>query len=265
VATVFVSSLARGLRVLQALAQDGRPLTLSEVAAHHDLTPSTARRSLHTLVALGFVAHRRGLFFVRPKVLAMGAGYLKALNAEAILDQPIQALVRQAGGSAAVAVLDEFDVLYVAHVTVDRTIRLSAAPGARQPACSTPIGHVLLAFQPQDLITRHLRRRREQHGREEPTRNSASFERGLELVRTKGYAAESDESDGIVSVALPIFDRQGRIIAAASCSDVAPRSHRESFIKSRLPLLRSAVHRIEAMLAQYPTQTMLLESPGPRL
>jgi Fic family protein len=54
----FVTSLDRGLRVLQTFSREHSQLTLSEVAALTDLSPATARRSLHTLEYLGCCARR---------------------------------------------------------------------------------------------------------------------------------------------------------------------------------------------------------------
>jgi len=80
-------------------------------------------------------------------------------------------------------------------------------------------------------------------------------------VRAKGYGSIQDELDyGIVSVALPIFGPNGRVVAAANCSDVTNRLDRPTMIKKRLPLLRQAVLRIEGMLAQHPELKAELQS-----
>ena len=75
-AAEFVASLERGLRVLQTFSREHPQLTLSEVAVLTGLTPATARRSLHTLEMLGYVGRTGRRFLLRPKVLAIGTGYL---------------------------------------------------------------------------------------------------------------------------------------------------------------------------------------------
>jgi len=62
--TEFVASLERGLRVLQTFSREHAQLTLSEVAVLTELSPATARRSLHTLEMLGYVG-RAGRRFLR--------------------------------------------------------------------------------------------------------------------------------------------------------------------------------------------------------
>ena len=132
-AAEFVASLERGLRVLQTFSREHPQLTLSEVAVLTGLTPATARRSLHTLEMLGYVGRTGRRFLLRPKVLAIGTGYLSAINAEVVLQPFLQEVVNELGGSASVTVLDELDIVYIAHASLNRAIRLTAGAGSRSP------------------------------------------------------------------------------------------------------------------------------------
>ena len=261
--TEFVASLERGLRVLQTFSRETPQMTLSEVASLTDLTPATARRSLHTLEMLGYIGRNGRRFLLRPRVLAIGAGYLSAINAEVVLQPYLQELVNEVGGSASVTVLDETDIVYIAHASLNRAIRLTAGAGARYPVYPTSMGRVLMAFQPEAVVTNYFRQAVLQKLTAHTETEPAALRRILAEVRSKGYAAIQDELDyGIVSVALPIFASSGRIIAAANCADVTNRLDRETMIKKRLPLLRQAVRRIEGMLAQYPELTNSVVSMG---
>ena len=257
----FVASLERGLRVLQTFSGEYPQLTLSEVAALTGLTPATARRSLHTLEELGYVGRTGRRFLLRPKVLAIGTGYLSAINAEVVLQPFLQDVVNEVGGSSSVTVLDEIDIVYIAHASLNRAIRLTAGAGSRYPAYPTSMGRVLLAFQPESAIDAYFERASLRRLTEQTETNPAALRRILKEVRTKGYAAIQDELDyGIVSCALPIFGPHGRIVAAANCSDVTNRLDRDTMVKKRLPVLRQAVRRIEGMLTQHPELTNSVES-----
>jgi IclR family pca regulon transcriptional regulator len=257
----FVASLERGLRVLSTFSREHPQLTLSEVAALTDLTPATARRSLHTLEMLGYVGRTGRRFLLRPKVLAIGTGYLSAINAEVVLQPFLQEVVNEVGGSSSVTVLDEVDIVYIAHASLNRMIRLTAGAGSRYPVYPTSMGRVLLAFQPESSIEAYFQRATIRKLTEHTETDQGLLRRILRDVRTKGYAAIQDELDyGIVSVALPIFGPHGRIVAAANCSDVTNRLDRDTMIKKRLPVLRQAVRRIEGMLTQHPELTNSVES-----
>jgi IclR family pca regulon transcriptional regulator len=257
----FVASLERGLRVLQTFSREHPQLTLSEVAAITELTPATARRSLHTLEELGYVGRTGRRFLLRPKVLAIGTGYLSAINAEVVLQPFLQEVVNEVGGSSSVTVLDELDIVYIAHASLNRAIRLTAGAGSRYPVYPTSMGRVLLAFQPESAIDAYFRRAELKRLTESTETDSTALRRVLREIRAKGYAAIQDELDyGIVSVALPIFGPHGRIVAAANCSDVTNRLDRDTMVKKRLPVLRQAVRRIEGMLTQHPELTNSVES-----
>lgn len=249
----YVTSLDRGLRVLQTFSRDHAQLTLSEVAALTQLSPATARRSLHTLEILGFVGRSGRRFLLRPKVLSISSGYLSAINAERVLQPFLQDLVNEVGGSSSVTILDDLQIVYLAHASANRAIRLTAGVAARYPAYATSMGRVLLAFQPEWVVDAYFARATLRKLTERTETRTDALRRILKDARVKGYTAIEDELDyGIVSVALPIFAPDGTVVAAANCADVTTRLSRSEIVQKRLPALREAVRRIEAMLTQYP-------------
>jgi len=249
----FVASLERGLRVLQSFSREHPQMTLSEVAAVTELSAATARRSLHTLETLGYIGRTGRRFLLRPKVLGLSAGYLGAINAEVVLQPYVQEVVNEVGGSSSVTILDDLDIVYLAHASQNRAIRLTAGAGARYPAYATAMGRVLLAYQPDAVVDAYLSRAKLRKLTEHTETNPSTLRKIFKQVRGKGYAVIQDELDyGLVSVALPIFGPGGIIVAAANCSDVTNRFDKDALVDKRLPTLRRAVRRIEAMLAQFP-------------
>src|SRR4051812_32358455 len=146
--TEFVGSLERGLRVLQTFSRQHPQLTLSEVAALTELSPATARRSLLTLERLGYIGRTGRRFLLRPRVLVLSSGYLSAINTEVVLQPFLQEVVNLTGGSSSVTILDDDEIVYIAHASRNRAIRLTAGVGARYPAYPTSMGRVLLGFLP---------------------------------------------------------------------------------------------------------------------
>jgi len=216
---------------------------------------------LHTLELLGYVGRAGRRFLLRPKVLAISSGYLSAINAEVVLQPFLQEVVNELGGSSSVTVLDDVDIVYIAHASLNRAIRLTAGAGSRYPVYPTSMGRVLLAFQPETNVDAYFKKANFRKLTEHTDTDPASLRKILKEVRAKGFAAIQDELDyGIVSVSVPIFGPHGRIVAAANCSDVTNRVDRETMIKKRLPVLRQAVRRIEGMLTQHPELTNSVES-----
>jgi len=249
----FVASLERGLRVLQSFSREHAQMTLSEVAALTGLSAATVRRSLHTLEGLGYIGRSGRRFLLRPKVLTLTSGYLSAINAEVVLQPFVQEVVNEVGGSSSVTVLDDLDIVYLAHASQGRAIRLTAGAGARYPAYATAMGRVLLAHQPKEVVDSYFARAHLRKLTEHTETNPAALRRLFKSIREKHIAAVEDELDyGLVSVALPIFGPTGQIVAAANCSDVTNRFNKEAITEKRLPTLRRSVRRIENMLAQFP-------------
>ena len=78
--------------------------------------------------------------------------------------------------------------------------------------------------------------------------------RGLfRQIRTEGYASAQDELDyGIVSEAVPVFDRERQVAAASNCSTSTTRISRDELVRTRRPLLRTAAREIEDALRRWP-------------
>jgi IclR family pca regulon transcriptional regulator len=257
----YVASLERGLRVLRTFSREHAQLTLSEVAALTNLSPATARRSLHTLELLGYVGRSGRKFLLRPKVLGLGAGYLSAINAEVVLQPFLQAMVTDVGGSSSVTVLDDLEIVYIAHASANRAIRLTAGAGSRYPAYPTSMGRVLLAFEPPPALDAYFQRASFTRLTQFTETDPAHLRRILEQVRAAGYATVRDELDiGLVSVAVPIMGPNGRVVAAANSSDVTNHVDQQALVDKRLPALRQTVRRIENALVRHPELAHSVES-----
>ena len=196
----FVASLERGLRVLQTFSREHPQLTLSEVAT---LTGSRRQlrgaRSTHS--SRSATSGRSGRrFLLRPKVLSIGSGYLSAINAEVVLQPFLQDVVNELGGSSSVTVLDDLDIVYIAHASLNRAIRLTAGAGSRYPVYPTSMGRVLLAFQPEAAIDAYFERaalrqadraHRDQPGHAPPDPQGRPRRRDMRRSRTSSTTASS--------------------------------------------------------------------------
>jgi IclR family pca regulon transcriptional regulator len=249
----FLSTLERGLSVLRSFSQTRPEMALSEVAAVTNLSPAVARRCLNTLVKLGYVAQHGRRFLLRPEVLVFGSAYLASMNIEEIAAPQLQSIRDETGDSASLAVLSGEDVLYLAHVSTNRRIRLGASVGTRFPVYATSLGRVLMAYQPQDVIDDYVANAELQKLTEHTVTSRSTLKKLLKEARVNGYDSAQDELDyGIVSVSVPIFDNERRIAAAINCSTSTTRVSRDELIKTRLPLLAKGAQEIEAALQRWP-------------
>lgn len=249
----FVVGLEHGMRVLEAFSHEHAELTLSEVASLTSLSPATARRSLFTLEALGYIGRIGRKFLLKVKVMALTSAYLTAIDAQTVLQPFLQELVDEVGGSSSVTVLNDLDILYIAHASKNRAIRLGAGVGARYPAYATSMGRVLLAHRPPHLVDDYFKRAQLTKLTDKTEVSPRKLRGILEQVRTKGHAVIEDELDyGLVSVAAPICGPNGMVVAAVNCSDVTSRLDAATLARTRLAPLRAAAKRIEMSVLKYP-------------
>jgi IclR family pca regulon transcriptional regulator len=249
----YLSTLERGLSVLRAFGRDNPQMTLSEVAEVTSLSPAAARRCLNTLVKLGYVAKHHRHFLLRPEVMSFASAYLDSMSLGELVRPHLQAVRDETGDSSSLAVLSGFDILYLVHVSTNRMVRLAAGVGTRYPAYATSLGRAMLAFEDEDVRNHYLDTGTFTPFTEHTVTSRADLRKLLHEVRKVGYAATQDELDyGLVSLAVPILDENGRSLAAINCSTSTSRVGRDELIKTRLPILMNATRMIEQALRRQP-------------
>jgi IclR family pca regulon transcriptional regulator len=241
----YLQSLARGLAVLGALGAAPGGMTLSEVAASTALPRATARRSLLTLLRLGYVDCRADRFRPLPRVLDLGYPLLSALPLGALAQPHLADLVHRVHESASVAVLDGDDIRYVARVAAGRIMSVTITVGTRFPAHATSMGRVLLAGLPYGERAAWLARAELAPLTAFTVTSPGQLAAVLEQVGRDGYAIVDQElEEGLRSVAVPVRGGSGEVIAAVNVSLHAERTSAQEARETILPALREAAERI---------------------
>jgi len=243
----FVEAIARGLDVIRAFGPRQPVMSLAAAAAAAGLPRPTARRILLTLEELGYVRAVGGGFELTPRVLDLGMSYVLSRGLWEIARPHMEQLVARTRESSSVAQLDGSDIVYVARVAVPKIVTLAVTIGTRFPAMQTSLGKVLLAALPPGQAERILA---------EPTRSGITArwqpdagERAAALreVRARGWALTDEQlAPGIRSVAAPLRDGDGQVIAALNVTVHAAETPVEVLTGEYLPLLLQAAGSISA-------------------
>jgi len=242
----FVQSLDRGLSVIRAFDADHPRLSLSEVAAATGLSRAAARRFLHTLVHLGYMHNNGGRFSLRPKILELGYAYLSSLTLPEVAMPHLEELVEQVRESSSVSELDGEEVVYIARVPTKRIMRVTISVGTRFPAYATSMGRVLLAAKPDDWLDGYFSSVRLRELTDHTITSPAALRQELRKIRSRGWALVDQElEEGLRSLAAPIRDADGTVIAAVNVSTHAGRRSMESLVQELLRPLLSTAERIE--------------------
>lgn len=255
----FIEALARGLDVIRAFDATRPTLTMTEVADRTGLARPTARRILLTLAELGYVQSRESGFSLTPRVLELGMSYVHSMGWWDIARPHMEKLVAATGESSSIAQLDGSDIVYVARVSVPKLIALAVTIGTRFPAASTSLGKVLLADLTDDQVASVLAEpsRSGVDVRLSPTPEELRTE--LALTRERGWCLTDEAlARGVRSVAAPLRDGTGRVVAGLNVTVHAAETTVETLVEQHLPRLLTTAAAISADFAlksAIPTKT----------
>jgi IclR family pca regulon transcriptional regulator len=236
----FMASLARGLAVLSAFDEQHRVLNIAEVSERTGIPRAAVRRCFYTLEQLGYVSGGPR-FELRPKVLSLGHAQLASMphseNVQPVLDRCRDRLHE----SCSLGKLDGDEVFYVARSERIRVMAIALRVGSRLPAYCTSMGRVLLAQLPAADLDAYLSR----VTLTELTPRTVTSKRRLRAViagvRRAQYAVVDQELEiGLRSIAVPVFDASGRVIAALNAGTSAARVPLKELTQRLLPELRIA-------------------------
>lgn len=217
----FVPGLERGLRILEALAEARRPLTVTELGRKLGLSRSSTFRLTYTLSQLGFIESSEGtkIFRLGPRVLNIGFAYLASQDLIELARADLEVLRNNTNVSAHLAIRDRREVLYLSCVQSRSGFLSNMNVGTRLPTYAAPMGWLLLS----DLSNRELAALfadqtfvplTEQTPRDVQTLSQRVAESvGNGFVISRGII----ESGGS-SISAPIFDKDGLVVAAIDIS-----------------------------------------------
>ncbi|MDM0115032.1 IclR family transcriptional regulator [Variovorax sp. J22R133] len=245
----YVQSFARGLEVIRSFSAKAPRQTLSEVAAASGLTRAGARRILLTLQTLGYVESDGKLFGLTPRILDLGFAYLSSMPIWSRAEPIMETLVAQVQESCSAAVLDATDIVYVLRVPTHKIMRITLGVGSRLPAWCTSLGRMLLA----DLDDAQLRARLAASTLEPFTKHTLTEVDAVVAkvvqARRQGWCLVNQElEEGLISIAAPIVNRQGRTIAALNISGQANRTSAKVMQDTILPSLLASAQEISRLL-----------------
>lgn len=242
----FVTSLAKGLAVIQAFGPQTPRMTLSEVAAQTGMSRATARRLLLTLEKLGFVYSRGRDFELSPQILDLGYSFLSSHNFTGVIQTLIEGVTRELQESCSVGMLNGEAVVYVARSAAEhRLLSISLSIGSRLPAVTTSMGRVLLAHMEPAAFDAFLRDVEIAPSTPRTITDKAELRRVLDAVRRDGYCIVDQELEpALRSLAVPVRNVAGEVVAAVNVSTNAGRVPRQRLMDNFLPVLRRCAESI---------------------
>ena len=241
----FIQSLERGLLIIRAFSNENPSLTVSEAAKITTLSRPAVRRILLTLENLGYVKSIDGHFSLTARVLSLGYAYISSKNIWDIAHTHMKKLVEQTGESTSISVLDDTEIVYVARIPTKRIMMISLDVGSRLPAYATSMGQVLLANLSQDELTQYFNNAHFTSFTKRTMIDQTKLQEQLIQIKQDGWAfVEQQLEEGLSSLAAPIRNHKGKVIAAINISSHADRINSEMLKEEFLPSLLKVAEEI---------------------
>ena len=220
----MVASLGKGLAVVECFDHARPRLSITEVAKLTGLERATARRFLLTLSKLGYANYDGKFFSLTPRVLRLGFAYLASTPLPAILQRVLEPLSASLDESVSASTLDGSEIVYVARASHRRVMSISLTVGSRLPAYCSSMGRVLLAALPSEPARQRLQALARRKITPRTITGVEALMRELAQVRAQGFATIDQELEaGLISIAVPVFDASGQVVAAINCGTHASR------------------------------------------
>jgi IclR family pca regulon transcriptional regulator len=211
--------LSRALSVLFAFSRRSPEWTLEGLSTELDLNKTSLLRIIRTLEGEKLL-HRQGeRYRLGPRVLDLGYAFLSTLSVVEVAQPYMYALSQHSGQTVSLAILDDFDVVYIAIEHSQREIGIQGEIGGRHPAHATSLGKILLADLGDDELRERLAGRELERLTHRTVVDAEDLVSLMSHVRESGYAIDDEERGiGIRCVAAPIRDHRGKVVAAMSVS-----------------------------------------------
>lgn len=210
-----VQVISRAAKILRALREHPKGLSLSQIAKEVGMARSTVQRIVTTLEQERFVtaASVNGGFRLGPEIMILAAAVHSDLREE--IRPFLIKLSHEVNETVDLSVLDNGKVLFVDQIIAPHPLQATSQPGASFPLHCTANGKAILASLPiaevEKLLPEHL-----QQYNDHTITSRGELLKELEMVRKKGVAfAKEEHIHGISAVGAAVFDRMGNLSAVS--------------------------------------------------
>jgi DNA-binding IclR family transcriptional regulator len=234
----FVASLAKGLSILELLAERGN-MSASQVASHLQTNRAAAHRFISTLRDLGYVDKSHdGKFCLSFKTLELGMKKLDGFEIRRLANPYMQEVALAFKETVNLGHWDRGTVVHLDKINSTEILRMDLGLGAQAPAYCTGLGKAILAFLPEVELNLYLQSVEFEQFTPRTITSPEQLLDEIDRIRAHGYAVDDEElSLGLRCIAAPVLDYTGRPAYAMSVSGPTQRMSNERILIIKEKLL----------------------------
>jgi DNA-binding IclR family transcriptional regulator len=263
-----ITSLQRGLRILQLMGQAGRGLPASEIAKLSNLPVSTVHRFLVNLAGGGFLfKDELSNYHLGVACVSLGQSAREQLDVRKASLAHLEQLNRNTRETVHLTVRYKLTAVYIEKLDSPEPLRIHSRIGASVPLYCTGVGKVMLAYLDEEELNSAINGIELRRFTENTVGSIQELRTQLARVRKDGFACDMEEHEPhIRCIAAPIFDQAGRVNASLSVTGPAVRMS-TTRLREIAPLVREAGLKISHDLGFSGTparSTVPTRPPAPR-
>lgn len=245
----LIAGLGRGFQVVESFDEDHWRMTIAEVAARTGIPRSATRRYLLSLAHFGYADTDGKHYWLTPRVLRLGQGYLDAARLPRLVRPFIQQLATGTGETVNVSVLDAHEVVYIARSTSPRLVSIGFHAGARVPAHVVSPGTVLLATLKDAALLKWAAAHDFGAFTPKTVTDRDNFVEQVRRARLQDHwIADGLLDAGLCGIAVPLRDRRGRCVAAIGLTVQRVHWSAQRILTELLPALQATAQNLRPVL-----------------
>ncbi|MGJ7484622.1 IclR family transcriptional regulator [Variovorax sp. LT2P21] len=245
--TLYIQSLAKGMRVLECFADHPSPLSLNDIATFCDMDRSAAQRMAYTLVSLGYLergVNGRG-FVLGKKILERTFDYLRSVP---LLERATPLIVdvqKESGERVELSLFDDLTIIFALRRQTKRQTYTTTLIGRRLATIHTASGRAVMSHLPAETVDDIIARSSATPLTSRTVTDPARIRELVAQAGADGYALASEESMlGEINLASAVLDHEGKPIAAIDISGSLADWTAEEFAKRFSPMLIGATRAL---------------------
>ncbi len=210
----FSKSILKTLSILEQFSQADE-LGILEISQNTGIPASTVQRIVNTLVMKQYLVqnphtlkYQLGIAFFN-----ISSRYSNSRDWVEVAKAHMEEQVQRTQETVNLAILQGENVIYLAKVDSPQILRPNFSVGTPYPALRTALGRCLLSYQPWSKVEALLATQTDFKY------DADSFRAMLEEGKRRGFVTEDEEFQlGLFCIAAPLWDADGRVVAAISTS-----------------------------------------------
>lgn len=142
-----VKSAVRVLRIFELLSANKNGLSIKEISVQLGIPQSSTSELVKTLVEENYVMGKgQQHYLLGPRLIPIGHAAMESLDLAALGTEALEDLMRVVEETVFMATLVDQELVYLAKIDSNRSIRTSAYLGGKKPLYCTGLGKAYLAL-----------------------------------------------------------------------------------------------------------------------